>query len=214
MPLGCPMDWIKPLKDYRRRHGLTQAALAEVLNVDPTTVSRWERGRDQPALGILRRLRSLVMPTTSDVERGLRALIDTSDVIAVLYDSKYRLLYSSSKHRNLLALDASELYGRPFHKLQSQAQAALLDSIGGASGWFKKGIVEMDCTLLRQAFERARNPTAYAQRGTAWTIRDGVEAPLILGITREIPIAEYQPTAPMIATLDDPLKKRVPGSIF
>ena len=109
-----PMDWPQALKDYRRRHGLTQAALAEILNVDPTTVSRWERGRDQPALSIHRRLRSLVVPLTSDVERALRALIDASDAIAVLFDDKYRLLHSSPKHRLLLRLDAAELYGRPF----------------------------------------------------------------------------------------------------
>lgn len=61
------MDWPQALKEYRRRHTLTQAALAEILNVDPTTVSRWERGRDEPALGIQRRLRSLVIPATSGV---------------------------------------------------------------------------------------------------------------------------------------------------
>ena len=110
------MDWPQALRDYRRRNGLTQAALAEVLNIDPTTVSRWERGRDKPALGILRRLRSLVMPRASDVVRALRVLIDTSDAIVVLCDRSYRLLYSSQKHRQLLQLGASELYGESFQR--------------------------------------------------------------------------------------------------
>jgi transcriptional regulator with XRE-family HTH domain len=118
------MDWPKALTDYRRRHRLTQGALAEMLNVDPTTVSRWERERDQPALGILRRLRSLVIPTSSDVARASRLLMDTSDAIAVLFDDKYRLLHSSPKHRALLRLDASELYGSLFYRIQSQSQAA------------------------------------------------------------------------------------------
>ena len=124
-------DWPQALKDYRRRHALTQGALAEILNVDATTVSRWERGRDQPALGIQRRLRSLVLPGVSDVERALRLLIDTSDAIAVLFDHNYRLLHSSPGHRALLRLDASELYGKSFEKLQSESQAVLLDRIGG-----------------------------------------------------------------------------------
>ncbi|KAB2910870.1 MAG: helix-turn-helix transcriptional regulator [Hyphomicrobiaceae bacterium] len=200
------MDWPQALKAYRRRHGLTQATLAERLNVDPTTVSRWERGRDQPALSILRRLRSLVMPQTTDVERALRMLIDTSDAIVVLYDDKYRMIYSSVRHRELLRLDASDLYGRPFHKLQSQSQAALVDAIGGPAGWFRNGIVKMECVLVRRAFERAPNPRAYAQQGAAWTIREGLESPLVLGIMREIPVAEYKALPPvLITTLDDPV---------
>src|SRR4026208_1290598 len=100
------MDWPQALRGYRRRDALTQGALAEILNVDATTVSRWERGRDQPALGIQRRLRSLVLPRVSDVERARRLLIDTSDAIAVLFDHEYRLLHSSPRHRALLRLDA------------------------------------------------------------------------------------------------------------
>jgi hypothetical protein len=50
--------------------------------------------------------------------------MDTSDAIAVLFDDKYRLLHSSPKHRALLRLDASELYGSSFYRIQSQSQAA------------------------------------------------------------------------------------------
>lgn len=197
------MDWPQALKNYRRRHALTQAGFAEILNVDPTTVSRWERGRDEPALGIQRRLRSLVIPRTSDVERALRLLIDSSDAIAVLFDTKYRLVHSSAKHRKLLRVDASELYGQPFYKFQSASQSAVLDAVGGPAGWIRNGITKMDATLLREPFECARNPSASAQRGAAWTIREGLDDPLVLGITHEIPIAEYRPHV-VFTTLDDP----------
>ena len=200
------MNWSRAIKDYRRRHRLTQAALAEILNVDPTTVSRWERGRDQPALGILRRLRSLVIPGTSDVERALRVLVDTSNAIAVVFDQKYRLLHSSPKHRALLRLEASELYNRPFYKLQSQSQAALVESVGGPSGWFRDGILRTEYTLLRKPFENARNLEASAQYGGAWTIREGLESPLVLGISHEIPIDQYRPHHHVFRTLDDPVK--------
>ena len=146
------------------------------------------------------------MPGTCDVERTLRALIDTSDAIAVLFDSQYRLLHSSPKHRMLLRLDASELYGRPFQKIQSASQAALLDSVGGPRGWLRNGVIKMEGTLLRKPFERARNPRPSAQRGAAWTIREGLESPLVLGITREIAVADYKPSPPVVmTTLDDPL---------
>ena len=93
-----------------------------------------------------------------------------------------------------------------FKDFESQAQAALMGSIGGMRGWLENGIINMDYALIRQPFERARNPRAFANRGRAWTIRDGVETPLVLGITYEIPVAEYRPTPPvLITTLDDPL---------
>lgn len=188
------MEWVRALKDYRRRHVLTQAALAEILNVDATTVSRWERGRDQPALGIQRRLRSLVMPGTSDVERALRLLIDTSDAIAVLFDSKYRLLHSSPRHRALLRLDSSDLYGKSFERLQSASQAALVQSVGGPRGWIQNGILKSEATLLRQPFERAHNPYASAQQGSAWTIREGVESPpLFSGSRTKYPLPSIGP---------------------
>lgn len=202
------MDWPKALRDYRRRHGLTQSALAEALNVDPTTVSRWERGRDRPALGIVRRLTSLIVPRTPDVERALKALIDTANTIAVLYDSNYRMLYSSAIHRELLGLDASELYGKPFERFQSKAQAELLASVGGPAGWIRNGVASIEYSLIRHAFERAPNPRAYAQRGAAWTIRDGLESPIVLGITYEIPLAEYRAMPPVVRTLDDPLDEQ------
>ena len=198
------MEWPQALKQYRRRHGLTQAVLAEVLNIDTTTVSRWERGRDQPALGIQRRLRNLVMPCTSDLEHVLKALIDTSATIAVLYDAKYRVVYSSSRHRERLRLDASEIYGRPSQKFQSEAEAAILQSIGGVRGWLRNGITSTNCTLIRHAFEKARNPEPYALRASSWTIRERLDSPLILGVAREIALADYKPNF-VFTTLDDPL---------
>jgi transcriptional regulator with XRE-family HTH domain len=36
------------LRAFRREHGLSQAALAKLLEIDPGTLSRWERGRRVP----------------------------------------------------------------------------------------------------------------------------------------------------------------------
>jgi transcriptional regulator with XRE-family HTH domain len=198
------MNWPNLLKQYRRRHRLTQSNLAEMLNVDPSTVSRWERGRDEPALGIQRRLRSFVIPRAMRVEDVLKRLIDTSDAIAVLFDRQYRLVYSSRRHRALLRLDATDLYGRPFQDLQSESHVDLLRPVGGPVGWFQNGVVSMEVTLLRKAFENACNPRPFAQRGTAWTIRDGLEDPLVLAITSPISVARYRPNEICtFSTLDD-----------
>lgn len=54
------MDWGIQLKRYRQAHGITQARLAEITNVEQATISRWERGTHVPELGMQRRLRDLI----------------------------------------------------------------------------------------------------------------------------------------------------------
>ena len=41
------------VKTWREQHGLTQRELANLLDLDPQTVSRWERGVKQPRGRIL-----------------------------------------------------------------------------------------------------------------------------------------------------------------
>ena len=50
------------IKRWRVDACMTQAVLAELLGVDPTSISRWERGRDKPDLVRRRQLRALVEP--------------------------------------------------------------------------------------------------------------------------------------------------------
>ncbi|KPP81543.1 MAG: hypothetical protein HLUCCA04_07030 [Oceanicaulis sp. HLUCCA04] len=51
--------WPRMIRALRGRENLTQEALAGYLGVDQTSVSRWERGRDLPALRQRRRIRDL-----------------------------------------------------------------------------------------------------------------------------------------------------------
>lgn len=44
---------------YRIRHGITQAALAKLLNVDQSCVSRLERGENRPRVGLAYRIEKL-----------------------------------------------------------------------------------------------------------------------------------------------------------
>jgi len=52
-------DWPVLMRTYRKENGLKQEALAYQLNVDQTTISRWERGIDTPSLAMQKRLRDL-----------------------------------------------------------------------------------------------------------------------------------------------------------
>lgn len=51
--------WPRMLRALRNREGLTQAQLAQRLNVDQTAVSRWERAVDQPRMELRRRIRDM-----------------------------------------------------------------------------------------------------------------------------------------------------------
>ncbi len=57
------------LKELRARLGLSQGELAELLGVHAMTVSKWERGKLQPAAHQKRLLKSF----TAAAERGIRA---------------------------------------------------------------------------------------------------------------------------------------------
>lgn len=64
-----PMGYLERLKELRRRKGLTQAGLAEILGVEQPTIQRWEKGKREPDLTQL-----LALASALDVDPG--ALID------------------------------------------------------------------------------------------------------------------------------------------
>lgn len=68
-------DWKTQLRLLRRYHGLKQAVLAEMLNVDQGTVSRWERGVSEPDLSRRRRLRDLMWKFSTRLECDVRRLM-------------------------------------------------------------------------------------------------------------------------------------------
>lgn len=55
------------IAERRRVIGLTQAQVAERLNIDTETVSRFERGRHLPSLVTLERLASVLATSVSDL---------------------------------------------------------------------------------------------------------------------------------------------------
>jgi transcriptional regulator with XRE-family HTH domain len=58
------------LRTARRSAGLTQKQLAEKLEVESITVSRWERGVTSPSLPRLRRIAEITETTVSDLVRS------------------------------------------------------------------------------------------------------------------------------------------------
>jgi transcriptional regulator with XRE-family HTH domain len=67
--------WNTIIRNCRLRHGLSQASIAGHLGVSQRTVSRWERGEDNPSLPQQRRLRELGWEPEGSLLHGLRASI-------------------------------------------------------------------------------------------------------------------------------------------
>ena len=65
--------WGREIRAYRFKQGIKQAELGDLLGVDPTTISRWERGLIVPNLKRQRKIRDLMRSEHDD--KNLRALL-------------------------------------------------------------------------------------------------------------------------------------------
>ncbi len=85
-----PENWSDCIRQYRLRYGMTQKEFAVVMGVSQRTVSRWERGEDQPSVEKQVQLRQLGWKPAGLLLRNLaisvrycpapRALSHTSDL--------------------------------------------------------------------------------------------------------------------------------------
>lgn len=191
------MNWAEEIKRYRLEHALTQSALAEMLNVDTTTISRWERGRDEPCLSMRKGWKTLTAPAPKASSLGLCDIIDTTGDIAVLMDREYRIIRASAAHRRLLRYDMSDVSGIRF-PMWTEAMRATMDRIGGPERWWTDGVRRMDFTIMRRPNEQAANTVPLYQRITTLTVRDSLGEPLRYAVTQRIPKADFKAAPPTI----------------
>ena len=67
------------IKEERKIHGLTQQKLAALLNVDRSSISRWENGKGEPNLDDLRKP-CIIFETTADELLGTRFSKNTNNL--------------------------------------------------------------------------------------------------------------------------------------
>ena len=63
--------WSRLLRTVRAQQGMTQRALAERLDVNQATISRWERGCEEPSLKRRRRIRDLLRNSSESAQDRL-----------------------------------------------------------------------------------------------------------------------------------------------
>ena len=136
------------IKELRRRLGMTQRQLAEQLNVDQGTVSRWERGAESPRPARRAALQNLLLRDQSRraMLRSL-AFVRHDYLPSTLLDGKLRLVeLSASGRRHFVARgqDPDALLGMSLERYS--------DRIGKPSfvaAVRESGLLKGDCLLFR-----------------------------------------------------------------
>lgn len=97
------------LREYRLASGLTQAAVAEMISVDVSTVSRWERGLVSPSIADLARVRALLSDPIEAVRSSpiIAAALRVSDGIMLATS------YAGAEARDMLVSDLEGVTYRP-----------------------------------------------------------------------------------------------------
>ncbi len=107
------MHWPTVIRRIRVRRGLKQAALADVLNVDQSAVSRWERGLAAPNLGAQLRLREMMDRTLAPQgERWLQLIVRNTGKNALL-DHNLRIVDVADDALAPMQLDRASVIGQP-----------------------------------------------------------------------------------------------------
>jgi PAS domain S-box-containing protein len=95
---------------YRREKGISQEELAALLEVDTTTLGRWERGKARPRVAAEARIRSIIKPRAG-IDWQLRQIIDTTPVLMELMLPSTRVLMASPAIERIAGQTQSELVG-------------------------------------------------------------------------------------------------------
>ena len=138
---GSTLDWPSAIRKFRRRLGLKQRALAEMLGCDQTAFSHWERGVDRPSLAFQRRLLEMIARDQRAMEDlRLFAAVKRSPGVQALLDHDLRILAGSSAfwdfyvHLNDKNPDVFREFGREDNKqlareaLDSAAETVVIEA--------------------------------------------------------------------------------------
>ena len=138
------------IRDIRGRLGLTQRQLADLLHVDQGTVSRWERGLDEPRPARRAALHNMLLKDES--RRALRrsiAFVRQDFLPSSLLDHRLRMVELSAsgrRHYETRGEDPDKILGQDIERHADRAGEPELHQFVRASG-----LIEGKCLLFRFA---------------------------------------------------------------
>lgn len=123
------------LRMLRRAHRVKQAALAEMLGVKQSTVSRWEADIQLPAPEIQRRAFS-ILTSQSTNDSALRRLVEHSnDATHLIDDASHVCLAFSQKRGREWRHDPAVLLGRSLWNFATE-EIQLAETLMANGGWW------------------------------------------------------------------------------
>lgn len=121
------LDWARHIREYRLLHGLKQSALAERLGVDQATISRWERGLQQPDLAVQRKLRALVGLDSEVPAAVLDRVVRHSINHMVLLNETLHIQAASQRFAEMLDLRLDQIESRHLDEWLAPETRHMLD---------------------------------------------------------------------------------------
>lgn len=133
------------LKRLRLLKGLKQLHLADLLQVNQSTVARWERGDLILSEADWQRARLALNHSTTQDDVLKRLVESSTDEVHLVCDLSHRLLAASKSRKSKWTADIAELMGRPMLQYASeeilQAEAGLEDL-----GWYDGATTSLSFT--------------------------------------------------------------------
>lgn len=147
------MAWGERIRRFRGLQRLTQEGLAELLGVDQATVSRWERGRQEPPLYVRRSVDKVL---SSEFDRDLVAMhrVNTAPVLLALFTRAGRFLALSRQGRELTGL-GDDWHNRSLVADGRPSMRRIL-RLMDRRGFFEGRIAHMEIVLRRPLLKTER----------------------------------------------------------
>ncbi|MCV6598153.1 MAG: helix-turn-helix transcriptional regulator [Mangrovicoccus sp.] len=153
-------NWPELCREYRRRHGLKQEAMAQDFGVGQSLVSRWERGNREPPLSVKRAIQNdLIEAGSAGLDLSLQMLLNQSSSAVAIWDQKVILRGCSPRFERELrqTFDYDDLIGRSEKDfLQGHNLARKHIEILTACGFFQ-GKIAMATAQYKPILRKARS---------------------------------------------------------
>ena len=138
--------WPVLVKRIRFLSSLKQADLAETLNVDQTSVSRWERGHTIPDFSVQKRLRDMLRNLEPVIDR--RFIESAPGFMSVSrMDAVGFLNATSEASAGQFQHTPSEMRDRWFYDLAPEHERACMETIDATKGWREGEVVYLTARL-------------------------------------------------------------------